>query len=119
MGKLVAGAPPRPPGFFTKVKSEGVEGSSGGRGSAGRGRGRGRGMGMPAPPPTSGVGSAPPVKRLKTGVKNPSPVILLRNMVGPGEVDDALEGEIQGECTKFGGVVKVMIFEVQILNVVA
>ena len=55
----------------------------------------------------------PPVKRLKPGVKNPSKVILLRNMVDPGKVDDALEGEIKAECGKFGGVTTVMIFEVK------
>ena len=34
-------------------------------------------------------------------------------MVGPGEVDDELEPEIQEECnTKYGDVQKVMIYEI-------
>ena len=33
-------------------------------------------------------------------------------MVGPGEVDDELEPETAEECTKYGSVVKVLIFEV-------
>lgn len=33
-------------------------------------------------------------------------------MVGPGEVDDDLEPEVKDECnTKYGEVVKVLIFE--------
>ncbi|GBG79571.1 hypothetical protein CBR_g29718 [Chara braunii] len=42
----------------------------------------------------------------------PTRVLLLRNMVGPGEVDDELEDEVAGECTKYGPVVKVLIFEI-------
>lgn len=45
-------------------------------------------------------------------MKNPSKVILLRNMVGPGEVDDDLEPEVKDECTtKYGEVVTVHIME--------
>lgn len=45
-------------------------------------------------------------------MKNPSKVILLRNMVGPGEVDDDLEPEVKDECTtKYGEVVTVHITE--------
>jgi splicing factor 45 len=43
----------------------------------------------------------------------PTRVLLLRNMVGPGEVDDDLEEEVAEECTKYGEVVRVMIFEVR------
>ncbi|KAF8943935.1 hypothetical protein BGZ47_004861 [Haplosporangium gracile] len=42
-----------------------------------------------------------------------SPVILLTNMVGPGEVDDTLQEETATECEKFGAVVRCLIFEVQ------
>ena len=70
-------------------------------------------------------------------MKNPSKVILLRvsytyskkmldsslsnnffmpdalqNMVGPGEVDDDLEPETAEECSKYGEVQKVVIYEV-------
>ncbi|KAI7815849.1 hypothetical protein BC939DRAFT_471261 [Gamsiella multidivaricata] len=43
----------------------------------------------------------------------PSTVILLTNMVGPGEVDDSLQEETAGECEKYGAVVRCLIFEVQ------
>ena len=33
-------------------------------------------------------------------------------MVGPGEVDDDLQGEVAEECSKFGRVDKCLIFEV-------
>lgn len=34
-------------------------------------------------------------------------------MVGPGEVDEDLEPETAEECTKYGKVIKCMIFEVK------
>ncbi|KAJ3069601.1 hypothetical protein HDU98_007351 [Podochytrium sp. JEL0797] len=43
----------------------------------------------------------------------PTRVVLLLNMVGPGEVDDDLESETAGECCKFGEVEKVRVFEVR------
>ncbi|KAF9925040.1 hypothetical protein FBU30_005119 [Linnemannia zychae] len=43
----------------------------------------------------------------------PSAVILLTNMVGPGEVDNTLQEETAAECEKFGAVVRCLIFEVQ------
>ncbi|KAL7142447.1 hypothetical protein ABFS83_08G124200 [Erythranthe nasuta] len=46
----------------------------------------------------------------------PTRVVLLRNMVGPGEVDDDLEGEVAEECTKFGKVTRVLIFEITEAN---
>jgi len=46
-------------------------------------------------------------------MKNPSKVVLMKNMVGPGEVDDELEPEVKEECEqKYGEIVKVKILEV-------
>ncbi|KAG2243150.1 hypothetical protein Bca52824_095013 [Brassica carinata] len=42
----------------------------------------------------------------------PTRVLLLRNMVGPGEVDDELEEEVGSECGKYGTVTRVLIFEI-------
>ena len=35
-----------------------------------------------------------------------------QNMVGPGEVDGELEGEVTEECTKYGKIIKCLIYEV-------
>lgn len=42
----------------------------------------------------------------------PTRVVMLRNMVGPGQVDEDLEDEVANECSKYGQVQSVMIFEV-------
>ncbi|XP_071724342.1 DNA-damage-repair/toleration protein 111-like [Rutidosis leptorrhynchoides] len=42
----------------------------------------------------------------------PTRVLMLRNMVGPGEVDDELEDEVASECAKYGTVTRVLIFEI-------
>lgn len=51
---------------------------------------------------------------MQTGVitGTPTRVVLLCNMVGPGEVDPDLEDEVANECSKYGQVQSVMIFEV-------
>nr|SVE70624.1 EOG090X0BIL [Daphnia similis]SVE71251.1 EOG090X0BIL [Daphnia similis]SVE71883.1 EOG090X0BIL [Daphnia similis]SVE72509.1 EOG090X0BIL [Daphnia similis] len=67
---------------------------------------------MPPPPP---VAPTAPKAELTIAdiMKNPSKVVYLRNMVGPGEVDSDLEPEVREECqTKYGDVNKVVIFEV-------
>lgn len=46
----------------------------------------------------------------------PTRVLLLRNMVGPGEVDDELEDEVASECQKYGNVTRVLIFEITEAN---
>lgn len=53
-------------------------------------------------------------KKLKSVNLNGTPtrVMLLRNMVGPGEVDDELEDEVASECAKYGTVTRVLIFEI-------
>jgi len=48
---------------------------------------------------------------------SPSRVILLTNMVGPGEVDDGLAGETAEECQKYGPVLKCSITEVNRLGI--
>lgn len=37
--------------------------------------------------------------------------MVLRNMVGPEDIDDALEGEVTEECGKFGSVNRVIIYQ--------
>lgn len=57
----------------------------------------------PAPEPAKGDDS------------NESPatrVLMLQNMVGPGEVDDELEAETKEECKKYGEVMKCLIYEI-------
>nr|SVE77197.1 EOG090X0BIL [Daphnia lumholtzi]SVE78435.1 EOG090X0BIL [Daphnia lumholtzi] len=67
---------------------------------------------MPPPPPVAPT--APKAESTIADImKNPSKVVYLRNMVGPGEVDSDLEPEVREECqTKYGDVNKVVIFEV-------
>jgi hypothetical protein len=42
-------------------------------------------------------------------------VVLLRNMVGPAEVDAELEGEVSEECAQFGKVERVVVYQVWLL----
>ncbi|XP_059389507.1 poly(U)-binding-splicing factor PUF60-B isoform X2 [Carassius carassius] len=41
----------------------------------------------------------------------PSTVMVLRNMVGPEDIDDDLEGEVMEECGKYGAVNRVIIYQ--------
>ena len=45
-------------------------------------------------------------------LKNPTKVVLLQNMVGPGEVDDDLQPEVVEECSKYGDVKQCLIYEI-------
>lgn len=59
----------------------------------------------------AGPGQLP---RKKQGLfSNPSCVVLLKNMVGPGEVDEILAEETKQECEKFGPVVRCVVHEVE------
>lgn len=68
----------------------------------------------PGPPPagvaaSGGAGAGGGGKGAITFRGRPSRVLMLKNMVGPGEVDDDLVGEIGEECSKYGEVVKVVL----------
>ncbi|XP_055707931.1 splicing factor 45 [Phlebotomus papatasi] len=66
---------------------------------------------VPSPPPQT---SEPSITEI---MKSPSKVVLLRNMVGPGDVDSELEPEVKDECnTKYGDVVTVVIHEIPDVN---
>jgi len=78
---------------------------------------------MPPPPPpllqssnplslTPPSGQMTPAESITEAMKNTSKVVLLRNMVGPGEVDEDLEAEVKEECSKYGEVFKCVIFEI-------
>ncbi len=45
---------------------------------------------------------------------NPSCVVLIKNMVGPGEVDASLVPDTTAECLKYGPVNRVVVHEVSI-----
>ncbi|KAH0564223.1 splicing factor 45 [Cotesia glomerata] len=63
-----------------------------------------------SPPPSTQPAEEPTITEI---MKSPSKVVLLRNMVGPGEVDADLEPEVKDECnTKYGDVARVLIHEV-------
>lgn len=72
---------------------------------------------MPSSLP-SGLGSG--VNSMDTNVPDqtsapsgdPTRVLLLRNVVLAGQVDDSLEDDVADECERFGAVVRVLIFEV-------
>ncbi|GAB0094640.1 splicing factor 45 [Sergentomyia squamirostris] len=67
---------------------------------------------VPSPPPP--VTAEPTITEI---MKSPSKVVLLRNMVGPGDVDSELEPEVKDECnTKYGDVVNVVIHEIPDTN---
>lgn len=67
---------------------------------------------VPSPPPqVTQIKELPTITEI---MKAPSKVVLLRNMVGPGDVDNDLEPEVKDECnTKYGEVVSVVINELR------
>lgn len=70
---------------------------------------------MPPPqiPPSSDSQDSSAEPSITEIMKSPSKVVLLRNMVGPGDVDNELEPEVKDECnTKYGDVNSVIIYEI-------
>ena len=72
---------------------------------------------FPPPHPVSSQVSPPEAASSSTTsitelIKTPTKVVLLTNMVGPGEVDEELEPEVKEECSKYGEVVRCVIYEV-------
>lgn len=66
---------------------------------------------MPPPPSKVDIKNSADQDMIEL-LKNPSRVVLLSNMVGPGEVDEDLETEIKDECnSKYGEVLRVIIYE--------
>ena len=62
--------------------------------------------------PFGGSKEEKPKPSLTDMMKNPSKVVMLKNMVGPGEVDEELEPEVKEECEgKYGEILKVKIRE--------
>ncbi|XP_051755124.1 poly(U)-binding-splicing factor PUF60-B isoform X1 [Ctenopharyngodon idella] len=47
----------------------------------------------------------------QTVMQSKSTVMVLRNMVGPEDIDDDLEGEVMEECGKYGAVNRVIIYQ--------
>ncbi|ORY52952.1 hypothetical protein BCR33DRAFT_182368 [Rhizoclosmatium globosum] len=80
-----------------------------------------RPVSAPKSPPRPSIPSATPVTISRPPVLHTQPsyhdstkptrVVLLLNMVGPGEVDDDLKDETASECSKFGSVDLVRIHE--------
>ncbi|XP_058453046.1 splicing factor 45 [Malaya genurostris] len=67
----------------------------------------------PIPPQEPAINQSAIEPSITEIMKSPSKVVLLRNMVGPGDVDDELEPEVKDECnTKYGEVVTVVINEI-------
>jgi hypothetical protein len=92
-----------------------------------RARKSGQAPGPPPPPPSAPPPSAAhhqtgqsgpvlyrqvPAAMVQASVSTPSHMVLLKNLVGPGEVDADLERETAEECSKFGTVVKTEVKEV-------
>jgi splicing factor 45 len=75
---------------------------------------RQRYMAKSIPTPVGGSAQQPQPGRKRQGLfSNPSCVVLLKNMVGPNEVDDMLADETKAECLKYGPINTCVVFEVK------
>lgn len=66
----------------------------------------------PQATPTSTQAILPIIAQIKSPPDDATKVVLLQNMVGPGEVDEDLEVETKEECEKYGPVSKCLIYEI-------
>eukprot|EP00638_Chattonella_subsalsa_P006440 CAMPEP_0117740616 /NCGR_PEP_ID=MMETSP0947-20121206/4446_1 /TAXON_ID=44440 /ORGANISM="Chattonella subsalsa, Strain CCMP2191" /LENGTH=388 /DNA_ID=CAMNT_0005556761 /DNA_START=126 /DNA_END=1295 /DNA_ORIENTATION=+ len=98
---------PRPGGDSEQFKDE-VEGPNGPQLPSPAQRPSGPGT---VPPPGPGSMLPPPKPKKKGLFSNPTKVVLLKNMVGPGEVDADLAPETKEECTKYGPVKECVVHE--------
>lgn len=98
-------------------------GGPGDRGAAEPAAKRSRGGSEPGAEATGGAAAAPRTAGQTAARTAPAPavaadaratrVVLLTNMVGPGDVDDELQGETEAECGKYGRVKQCLVFEVK------
>eukprot|EP01062_Namystynia_karyoxenos_P016707 TRINITY_DN16139_c0_g1_i1.p1 TRINITY_DN16139_c0_g1~~TRINITY_DN16139_c0_g1_i1.p1 ORF type:complete len:757 (+),score=233.22 TRINITY_DN16139_c0_g1_i1:54-2273(+) len=68
---------------------------------------------QPAQRRREGTPDEPTKPQPRPSSRDPSPVLLLRNLVGPGEVDEDLEGDVRAECERHGTVLTVSVYEQQ------
>jgi len=59
----------------------------------------------PTPPPPVNIRKLP-------NLSKPTKIVCLKNMVSRDEIDEELPGEVTGECSKYGQVVRVQICEI-------
>jgi len=102
----LAAAAANEPGFEDEDEYGGAGGGVGGDGGGG---GEAEYGSAPMAPPAA---PAKAKQSITDMMRNPSKVVMMENMVGPGEVDEELEPEVKEECeTKYGDIVRVQILE--------
>ena len=108
-----SGTGPQEDSEYGGVGADGDEYGGGGVGSEYGGLGSSEAEFKTPTLPFGGAKDEKPKPSLTDMMKNPSKVVMLKNMVGPGEVDDELEPEVKEECEgKYGEILKVKIKEI-------